>query len=85
MMDSKSPDPIEMFDFMSHTRVFAPLPEDELRNLCMHMTREQFSKGFILCKQDETALDKVYVIESGSLELYFDGEEGKRLRRRTLF
>ena len=80
MMDSKSPDHNEIFDFMSHTRVFATLPDDDLRQMCMHMTRERFNKGFILCRQDETSLDKVYVIESGSLELYFDAAEEKRLR-----
>ena len=65
---------------MSHTRVFAPLPEEELRNLCMDMTRERYKKGFILCRQDETSLKKVYIIENGSLEIYFDERDNKRLR-----
>jgi CBS domain-containing protein len=73
----------EIFDFISQTPVFAPLPEKELWNMCIHITREQYGKGFILCRQDETALDKVYIIENGSLELYFD-EAGKKRLRGTL-
>jgi CBS domain-containing protein len=70
----------EMLDFISHTRVFAPLPDEELRNMCMDMTRERYKKGFILCRQDETSLEKVYIIENGSLEIYFDEGDKKRLR-----
>ncbi|MCP4578364.1 MAG: cyclic nucleotide-binding domain-containing protein [Deltaproteobacteria bacterium] len=73
----------EIFDTITQTPVFAPLPEKELWNMCLHMTREQYGKGFILCRQDETALDKVYIIKNGSLELYFD-EEGEKLLRGTL-
>jgi len=70
----------EMLDFISHTRVFAPLPEEELGNMCLNMTRERYKKGFILCRQDETSLEKVYIIENGSLEIYFDEGDKKRLR-----
>ena len=38
---------------------------------------------FCSLPQDKTSLDKVYVIESGSLELYFD-EDGKKLMSGTL-
>ncbi len=84
MMTSEKHDDKEMFDFLSRTPVFAPLPEKELWNMCIHMTREQYDKGFILCRQDETSLNKVYIIQSGSLELYFD-EGGKKLLRGTLY
>ena len=83
MATSEKHDDKEMFDFLSQTPVFAPLPEKELWNICIHMTKEQYDKGFILCRQDETFLDKVVIIENGSLELYFD-EEGKKLLRGTL-
>ena len=52
-------------EFISHTRVLAPLPEEELANMCMDMTRERYKKGFILCRQDKTSLEKVYIIENG--------------------
>ncbi len=80
MMTSEKHYDKEMLDFISHTRVFAPLPEEELGNMCMDMTRERYKKGFILCRQDETSLEKVYVIENGSLEIYFDEGDKKRLR-----
>ena len=83
MMTSEKQCDKEIFDFISQTPVFAPLPEKELLNMCLHVTREQYGKGFILCRQDETALDKVYIIENGSLELYFD-EAGKKRLRGTL-
>ena len=69
-----------MLNFISHTPVFAPLPEEELRNMCMDMTRERHKKGSVLCRQDETFLEKVYIIEIGSLEIYFDEGGKKRLR-----
>ncbi len=69
-----------MLEFISHTRVFAPLPEEELGNMCMDMTRERYKKGFILCRQDKTSLEKVYIIENGLLEIYFDEGDKKRLR-----
>ena len=79
-MTSEKHDHKEMFDFISHTRVFAPLPKEELQNMCMDMTRERYEKGSILCRQDETSLEKVYVIENGSLEIYFEEGGKKRLR-----
>ena len=83
MMTSEKHCDKEILDIITQTPVFAPLPEKELLNMCLHVTREQYGKGFILCRQDETALDKVYIIENGSLELYFD-EEGKKRLRGTL-
>ena len=80
MMTSEKHYHKEMLDFISHTRVFAPLPEEELGNMCLNMTRERYKKGFILCRQDETSLEKVYIIENGSLEIYFDEGDKKRLR-----
>lgn len=79
-MTSEKPYDKGMLDFISHTRVFAPLPEEERVNMCMDMTRERYQKGFILCRQDETSLEQVYIIENGSLEIYFDEGDKKRLR-----
>ncbi|MCG6881723.1 MAG: DUF294 nucleotidyltransferase-like domain-containing protein [Deltaproteobacteria bacterium] len=73
----------EILDFISGVRVFTALPENELIEMCAKITREQYRKGHILCRQDETLLSKVYVIESGSLELFFE-EEGKKNLRGTL-
>ncbi len=66
--------------FISHTPVFASLPAKELQHLCENSTKEQYPKGFILCRQDDASLEKVYIIESGCLELYFDEGGEKRLR-----
>lgn len=82
-MTSEKPLDKEMFDFISNARVFASLPKEELRNMCLDMARERYKKGFILCQQDETLLDNVYIIENGSLELYFD-VKGKKTLRGTL-
>ena len=73
----------EILDFISGVRVFTALPENELIEMCVEITREQYRKGHILCRQDETLLSKVYVIERGSLELFFE-EEGKKNLRGTL-
>ncbi len=78
MMTDEKQNKKEIFAFMSKTPAFASLPEEELRRLCDNLAKEQYGKGFILCEQDKTSLEKVYIIESGSLELYFD-EEGKKL------
>ncbi len=79
-MTSKGPFDQEMFDFVSRLRVFAALPEEELRGMCAEMTREEHGQGFILCRQDETSLDRIYIVEKGSLELFFNEEEKKSLR-----
>ncbi len=79
-MASERPGPKEMCEFISHTRVFESLPEEELQNMCSHMKRERYDRGHILCRQDETSLDYVYVIEKGSLELYFEKNHQKSLR-----
>jgi CBS domain-containing protein len=79
-MASERPDHKETCEFISHTRVFESLPEEELRNMCNHMKRERHDKGHILCRQDETSLDHVYVVEKGSLELYFETNHQKSLR-----
>jgi CBS domain-containing protein len=70
----------EMLGFISQTRVFTTLPKEELRNMCSDMTKEQYNEGFILCRQDETSLEKVYTIVNGSLELYFEEGDKKSLR-----
>ncbi len=83
MMTSEKNDAKEILAFISQTPVFASLPEEELRNICKDITKERYSKGFVLCEQDKTALEKVYIIESGSLELYFE-VEGKKLMQGAL-
>ena len=83
MMTSEKHYDEETFAFISHTPVFASLPEKELEDICRNITKEQYRKGFMLCLQDKTPLDKIYIIESGSLELFFD-EGGKKRLRGTL-
>ena len=83
MMSAENHDDRKTFDFISKTPVFASLPEEELRNICNKIGEEKYGKGHILCEQDKTSLEKVYIIESGSLELYFD-EGGEKLLRGTL-
>ncbi len=83
MMNSEKHYDEETFAFISHTPVFASLPKKELENICRNITKEPYRKGFILCRQDKTPLDKIYIIESGSLELFFD-EGGKKRLRGTL-
>lgn len=68
------------FALLSQTPVFASLPEQERKEICGSLQREQYAKGFVLCIQDRTPLEKVYVVENGSLELYFDEGGEKRLR-----
>jgi len=80
MTTSEKPYDKRMCDFIWHTPVFASLPKEEQPNMCKTMTREEYPKGFILCRQDETSLDKVYIVEKGSLELYFEKENQKSLR-----
>jgi CBS domain-containing protein len=76
-MTSEKPFDQEMFDFISRNHVFSKLPGKDLKEMCAQMTRETFPKGSILCRQDETSLDTVYIVQKGGLELYFD-EEGQK-------
>ncbi len=70
----------EMLDFISQTLVFKTLPKEELQAMCGDMTQEQYAEGFLLCRQNETSLEKVYIIVKGSLELYFEEGNQKSLR-----
>ena len=79
-MASERSDHEKMCEFISYARVFESLPEEELRNMCKDMKRVRYNKGHILCRQDETSLDHVYVIEKGALELYFEANHQKSLR-----
>ena len=83
MMTSEKHDDQETSACIWHTPVFASLPEKELQNICSNITKEQYKKGYILSRQDQTALDKIYIIESGSLEIFFD-DGGEKVLRGTL-
>jgi len=78
-MTSEKSERKEICEFIFRTPVFAPLPKEERQSMCVNMSKEVYPSGHILCRQDETT-EKVYVIEKGSLELYFEEEDQKSMR-----
>jgi CBS domain-containing protein len=66
--------------YIASLPVFATLPAKTLDHLCRQIRRKTIKAGHTLSVQNKTVVDKVYVIESGSLELFFEKDGRKTLR-----
>ncbi|MCG6906893.1 MAG: cyclic nucleotide-binding domain-containing protein, partial [Desulfobacteraceae bacterium] len=64
-------------DILNQTQPFAALTVQDRRDLAPEMIRKRFPKGEIIAVQGKTAVEHVYVIVSGTLELFFE-ENGQR-------
>ncbi len=69
--------------FIASIPVFATLSAKTLEHLCHQIGRMTIPAGHTLSVQNETVVDKVHVIESGSLELFFE-KNGRKTLRGTL-
>ncbi|MCU0557698.1 MAG: DUF294 nucleotidyltransferase-like domain-containing protein [Desulfobacterales bacterium] len=64
-------------DILNQTQPFAALTVQDRRDLAPEMIRKRFPKGEILAVQGKTVVEHVFVIVSGTLELFFE-ENGQR-------
>jgi len=67
-------------EFISKLEPFSRLPQDELQQAVTQMSTVRYPKGTILAEQGKTTLEKISIISSGTLELYFESQGQKILR-----
>ena len=62
---------------LSRVDPFSKLPKKDLQNVAEKLTVINYPKGYTLSQQGKTTLEHVYIIISGSLELFYktEGEE----------
>ena len=70
----------QALEFLSKLEPFSRLPQDELQQAVSQMSTVRYPKGTILAEQGKTTLDKISIISSGTLELYFESQGQKILR-----
>ncbi len=79
----------QALQFLSQLPVFADLPPEERERLAAEMRVIHAPRGAILATQGQSSLNYIYLIKSGSLELYYEKEGQKRqsafLGRGSLF
>ncbi len=69
--------PVEL---LSKTQPFSLLPLPVLEETATKLSLMTFSRGTVLALQGRTTLDYVYIIRSGSLELFFESNGRKTLQ-----
>lgn len=70
-------------DLLNETPPFASLPTKDRETAASKAAREEYSPGTVLATRNRTPLDRIFIVESGTLELYFD-DEGEKKQRITL-
>jgi len=66
------------FEFLLQTSPFSYLPKDEIHNLTDQLRSLEYDKYEILLIQNKSEIKNVFIIQSGSLELYYE-KGGKKL------
>ena len=74
---------IEIELFLGRNPLFSKLPEKERADISLIAVQETIKAGTILTVQGRSELDRVYIIETGRLELYY-GNKGEKLLCGTL-
>ena len=69
----------EVFQFLSNLKPFSFLPENELQKIADNISEKRCAKDTILSVQGKSAVEDIFIIKTGSLELYYDSE-GKKIR-----
>jgi len=64
---------------LSGSEPFSRLPHKEIKRLAGQVTRETIDTGTLLAQQNKSGVDRVYLIESGLIELYYEQGGGKTL------
>jgi CBS domain-containing protein len=67
----------QALEFMSKIEPFSRLPRDELQKAVSQMSVIRYPKGTVLAVQGKTTLEKILIINSGTLELYFESQGRK--------
>lgn len=70
---------IEIELILGRNPLFTKLPEDEIAGISRLASQETIPAGTILNSQGRSGLDRVYVIEKGLLELFYDNKGTKIL------
>jgi CBS domain-containing protein len=71
--------PDKPVELLSKTQPFSLLPLSVLEATAAKLSLMTFSQGTVLALQGRTTLDYVYLVRSGSLELFFEGDGRKTL------
>jgi CBS domain-containing protein len=72
--------PAEAVELLSKTPPFSLLPFPVLEETASKLSLMRFSRGTVLALQGRTTLDYVYIVRSGSLELFFESDGRKTLQ-----
>ncbi len=72
--------PAEAVELLSKTQPFSLLPLTVLEETASKLSLVRFPRGTVLALQGRTTLDYVYLIRSGSLELFFESDGRKTLQ-----
>jgi len=72
--------PAEAAELLSKTQPFSLLPLTVLEETASKLSLMRFPRGTVLALQGRTTLDYVYLIRSGSLELFFESDGRKTLQ-----
>jgi CBS domain-containing protein len=72
-----------IFQFLSGLKPFSFLPPEEVQKIADIATEKSYPKDTILSVQGKSAIDNIYVIQSGSLELYYE-VDGKKIQPGSL-
>ena len=72
--------PTEAVELLSKAPPFSLLPFPVLEETASKLSLMTFSRGTVLALQGRTTLDYVYLIRSGSLELFFESDGRKTLQ-----
>ncbi len=67
----------QSMNFLSQIRVFASLPEKEIKRVAQSTVLRSFAKNEILFKQGRSKMDGIYILQSGEIELYYEREDHK--------
>lgn len=74
--------PLSIESFLADFEPFASLPAPQRSLLAGSMKLVRHGQGTVLAVQGKTRLDQVYIVKTGSLEMFNEMEEGKSLRTR---
>jgi CBS domain-containing protein len=70
----------QIVEFLAKAEPFSRIPEQDLARIASKMSVMTYPSGSVLGTQGETTLNQIFVIRSGSVELFFEDQGQKRLR-----
>ena len=70
----------QVVEFLGKTEPFSRIAKQDLEQIASKVSVMTYPGGSVLGIQGETTLDQIFVIRSGSVELFFEDQGQKRLR-----